>query len=187
MGDVKQFFELDWKQIIIGIILIMVVTIFVWEKGSWLLNKLIQKIKERERLAVDHKSIEELSSAVNKISDSQDEIGKTLKNTEKVVNGIKEDIELLKADSESAKSADKQLLADRLLQASRYFLNTLNGIPEEEYGSFKQMYKLYVERGDGNEELTAKVEYCLNELDVIPSNQNYIVKKSSPLSGKIIM
>lgn len=187
MGEFKELFQLNWMEIIIGIIVIIVAAKFLWETINWLIDKLGIEFKGKKKIENDHIAIKELSESLSKISTNQDVIMDKITSTESAIKDIKKDVSELSEDSESAKLADQQILSDRLFQRSRHYLNDLHGIPEDEYGSFKQMYKLYKDRGDGNEELCAKVDYCLKELELIPTNENYVVNKKSPLAGRVIM
>lgn len=180
MGDVKELLNLNWAEIIIGIIVIIVAVRFIWEAVSWLINKLGVKFSWKERNNQDHATLVQHSNSMETLLASNTQVVTKL-------DIVKNKVDLLESESENAKLADQQLLADRLLQASRYYINTLHGIPEDEVESFTNMYNLYVKRGDGNEGLNAKVQYCLDKLDVIPTSENYVVKKDNPLAGKIIM
>lgn len=163
-SEIENVTNLNWAEIIIGVFILLVAFKFVWELIDWLIQKLGIKFSWKERNEKDHKTIEELSTSVNKISSHQDSVISTL-------NIIKEDVTELKSESATAKQADIELLYDRINQKSKYFINELHGIPEDEIEDFTRMFDVYEKRG-GNHGLGTKVNYCLTNLPVLPSQKN---------------
>lgn len=58
-------------------------------------------------------------------------------------------------------------MCDRIEQKTRYYINIVNGIPEDEYDSFVRLYKSYEAMG-GNHSAHQKYIYCMENLPIIP-------------------
>lgn len=175
MGEVEAAINLNWAEIVLGIIIAIVAVKFIWSTIEWFIEKLGIEFKGKKKVEEDHNAIAQLSTSINKISEHQDEIINTLNGIKTDVSILKSDVAILKTDvtelkteSEAAKLADQQLLQNVLNEKASRYINELNGVPEDEISSFKNMYKLYKDRGDGDDGLNAKVDYCLKKLDILP-------------------
>ena len=76
-------------------------------------------------------------------------------------------IEKLENKLHTCQDALVEDLHDRINQKCRYYMNVLHGIPEDEFESFHRLCDAYG-RNDGNHGLAKKVEYCVNNLPIIP-------------------
>lgn len=80
-----------------------------------------------------------------------------------LANGAKDRTEQIK----TLKEANKEILADRINQKYKHYVNELHGIPSDEVDEFTSLHAAYKSLG-GNHHGDAKYNYVMNNLQVIP-------------------
>ncbi len=125
------------------------------------LTKLVNDIKTAN--AETQKNINQFAD--NRIHDRQQsfDIQKQLTNS---IDSIRKSDEERDVKMEAIIVAQKELLADRINQKYKVYLN-MRGIPEDEYEEFIALHAAYKGVG-GNHNGDAKFDYCMNNLPILP-------------------
>jgi hypothetical protein len=80
---------------------------------------------------------------------------------------ISEQLDIITKYNKLRNDALIEEMCDRISQKIRYYVNTLHGIPEDEYDDFVRLMNCYIEIG-GNHGLQAKFKKCINTLPILP-------------------
>ena len=106
-----------------------------------------------------NKSMESMSETLNNLREKDTEMDKVLENLAK-------DIKTLGLEMNNLKRATVEDLYDCINRKCKYYMYTLNGIPSDEFDSFKRLIEAYSANG-GNHGLQARVEWCIANLPIL--------------------
>lgn len=183
MDDLNQLQNINWWQVILAIFVVVLAFKFVDELWQWFRNKLgiefkwdRAKKKEVETMT-DHEAklntivssvevitdeLDKLSTSISSVSDKIESLDNSMTETNKRIDNI--DTRL-----DANNDANIMIFCDRLEQKCRMYIETLHGIPENEYQSFCDMFELYENGLHGNHGVDKKFHYCIENLPIIPS------------------
>lgn len=193
MDAIKEMFNVDFSYVLTSILVILAGIKAISSIGGWAFDILTKKLgletkqmrkkKEAEQLLKNtSKSLQDLQkryddhidSSEKHILELKNDLTNLMKDVSKNMNTLKEhqvEIEKLVEDiSNSNKARDNatiEEMCDRISSKIRYYINTLHGIPEDEYDDFVRLFDAYEKIG-GNHGVKAKYEYCIKHLDVLP-------------------
>lgn len=156
MSEIIALTTIDFKSLFIAAFAILlgakaIISLFEWSvEKLGLETKWIRNRKAEHALLVETtRKQDEIITAINKIVDSN------------------------KARDE----ATIEEMCDRIGQKTRYYINVLHGIPEDEYDDFVRLFHAYESIG-GNHGAKQKYEYCIEHLEVLPIRKEIIVEKN---------
>lgn len=194
MSNINDLFELNFPTIIIGILLILTCIKYVVELIEWCLKKLgvkfnkdIVKRNFENRLEKTEQTIDETNNVIasmqnlqadsieqfterdKEISSRIDNIEELVKKVSETTNEIKNSLDEIREATKKNTSANIELLYQKITEKCDHYIS-INGIPNEEYIVLENLFKIYHDEG-GNHGLKRKVDYCLNNLPILPDKQ----------------
>ena len=176
MSNVEAFFQIDWIQVIIAIILLLVVFKFVWELVEWIGKKLGIEFKWKKQSQTDHDLLNTTAARVDeqdrRIEQKIDDIITSINTIDNKFEKLSMDLDKVDGKLDNVENrmgndevATKEIMADRLSQKLRYYMQ-INGIPESELDDLNNLYAAYRNIG-GNHTTKQKYEYCIAHLPII--------------------
>lgn len=189
METIQELFKVDYSSVFISVFVILIgikaiTSIFEWFidkfglETKWVKSKreehnlLIQTSKKLSELQQNHSSSVKQLILDNK--ETKDELSNFIYNMNNSVEELKNKqdeivctVNKIAESNEANNDATIEEMCDRISQKIRYYINTLDGIPEDEYDDFVRLFSSY-ERIGGNHGLKKKYEYCINNLKVLP-------------------
>lgn len=199
MEDITAFARADFYSVFIAVFTILIglkaiVSLFEWITGKLGLETkwTKQRKKEHELLHQTSKNLAELQDKhVKSVEQSimydkeiKEELSAFMTNMTHSVEDLKnkqnEIVCTVNKIVESNKIRDEaaiEEMCDRIGQKTRYYINVLHGIPEDEYDDFVRLFSAYEAIG-GNHGAKKKYEYCINHLEVLPIQKRVITEKN---------
>lgn len=199
MNDVNAFFNVDFKNVIIGVLLFLVCFQYIFKLVKWMIDtfgiefKWKRKNDETKELVSKHdKIITELVDYNNNIRNDHELllkhdilIEKILKGNEDILNEMKNNtnittkisMNLNKLEIEQSLLKDSQIefLRDRIGQRVRYYMHTLKGIPIDEVSELEDLIGVYTKIG-GNHGMETQVQFCLDSLPRLTATRHVVQK-----------
>lgn len=154
MENLKNVLTIDYSQLIISIILILVCLKFVWELLEWVFNK----------LGIEFRVQREKKEYTNQLNDISNKIGDISLRFDKIDE-----------KNVATEFALKEVIADRINQKYKEYLGK-NGIPEDEVDEFVSLHSAYKGIG-GNHTSDIKFDYCMTHLPILPCLNEEVIKK----------
>ena len=198
MDAITELFKQDLSSLILAIFIVMSAIIAIYEiacKFFSILGRPIGVMKERK---IDHElllktsenlaelqkkhqednkqSIEHSRKIQNELSVFMKEMKDSVVATQNEIKNIVETNSSRDDQIDSLMIAQREVMADRINQKYKYYVNQIHGIPADEVDEFTNLHMAYKGCG-GNHSGDAKYEYCMNHLPIIPVETKLVIDK----------
>lgn len=189
MEAIKEFLTLDFSSTLLNVFIVLaglkgIVTLWDWFSVKMGLEFSWQRKKREDhelivatakRLAeLQDKQLEDTKQSIahdqkikNGLSDFMDDMKEAIDKIQKEQAEIVQKIDAMVNSNIARDNASMEEMCDRIGQKTRLYINTLHGIPEDEYDDFVRLFHAYKGIG-GNHGAEAKYNYCINNLPVLP-------------------
>lgn len=198
MEPIKALTTIDYSSLFIAIFTSLIGLKAVVSILEWLIEKLGIETKWMRQKRKEHNLLIQTSDSLKALQKKYlNLVEQTIIHNNEIKNdlftfmsNINSSVEILKNKQnelintvneivESNKTRDDatiEEMCDRICQKTRYYINVLNGIPEDEYDDFVRLFKSYEAIG-GNHGAKEKYEYCMKHLDILPVKKEVIIEK----------
>lgn len=197
MNEIKELFNINFSYVLISVFVILTGVKAIVSILEWVVNKLGLETKWIKRRNEEH---ELLMRTVNKLEKLQNDYLALVKQSTNSYQETKNDLSAfitkmnnriddlkIKQDKitncvnkieESSKVRNDAIIeemCDRIGQKTKYYINSLHGIPEDEYDDFVRLFNTYENIG-GNHGAKKRYEYCINHLDILPVKKETVIE-----------
>jgi type II secretory pathway component PulC len=199
MEEILELFKQDFSSLLISVFIILVgikaiISLFEWFitkfgiETNWIKKKredhelLTQTTKDLTLLQKEHKesveqSIKHDKEIKNNLSNFMVEIKQSVSEIKSEQKELSLLIEKIIELNNTQRNAMMEEMCDRIGQKTRYYINDLKGIPEDEYEDFVRLFNAY-KSINGNHGAEAKYNYCINNLPILPAKSKVIKEEN---------
>lgn len=175
MSEIIELTKIDFKSVFIAVVVILIGVKAIVSLFEWIVDKLGLETKWVRNKKAEHELLLETSKKQDNLSDCMNNIINSVGVLQQKQDEIVTTVNKLVDSNQARDEATIEEMCDRIGQKTRYYINVLHGIPEDEYDDFVRLFNAYEGIG-GNHGAKQKYEYCIKHLEVLPVKKEIIVE-----------